>query len=452
MKRTLTNVWRLQDKIAIKTTDTNLFAFQFTSVEDKEKIVERSPWFFDDKLLVLKDITGDEQPSTIEFTHTPMWIRLIDVPFNKRNAKVMKEIGDYIGGFVVFDDSGPLGWGEFMRIKVNIDLAKPLHRGLFLATGSSSSKWVPIKYKRLAEFCFFSGRLDHTESNCTFKDEAKDPSKDIVFHYGPWLRASPRKWSRQALAEVEKEKKLKEDLLSHRRGRATSYNDPDAIKMGPPRDARKSQFFSYPDKVNINPPREKEVSLVKVFDKTSSKEVLRLQSFSNSRNEVAEPILEEVNASECEFAFKDDVIEMDHDLPTDVEVAVNGKKRIRRKGEASRGAWKYATVQHLTRYKSDHLAILLNTEARANLKKQKTKRRFYFETCWLLKESVEEVIQDSWNNSRHLNMALKIDMVEKNLTEWSKNSFDNLGKQIADMEWALKCAQNNHGAHPNFSK
>ncbi|XP_021758384.1 uncharacterized protein LOC110723340 [Chenopodium quinoa] len=110
MKKTLTNVWRLKCNIAIRTMDTNLFVFQFFNEADKSRILEGMPWFFDGKLLLFKEIQGGEQPSKIEFKKIPIWVRLLDVPFNKRNPSTIREIGESLGGFVEIDDSDPLGW------------------------------------------------------------------------------------------------------------------------------------------------------------------------------------------------------------------------------------------------------------------------------------------------------------------------------------------------------
>uniref|UniRef100_A0A803N2Z4 CCHC-type domain-containing protein n=1 Tax=Chenopodium quinoa TaxID=63459 RepID=A0A803N2Z4_CHEQI len=57
-----------------------------------------------------------------------------------------------------------------MRIKVLLDINKPMKRGLKISTGLSSSKWVGLKYERLADYCYFCGRLDHTEKDCQFLD------------------------------------------------------------------------------------------------------------------------------------------------------------------------------------------------------------------------------------------------------------------------------------------
>uniref|UniRef100_A0A803MBU7 Reverse transcriptase zinc-binding domain-containing protein n=1 Tax=Chenopodium quinoa TaxID=63459 RepID=A0A803MBU7_CHEQI len=105
----------------------------------------------------------------------------------------MYDIGESLGGFMEFDDSDPLGWCEFMRLKVMIDVRKPLRRGVFIACGGPKSKWVDIKYERLGEFCFSCGMLDHIDKECAVKEGESEASRAVVYQYGTWLRESPLK-------------------------------------------------------------------------------------------------------------------------------------------------------------------------------------------------------------------------------------------------------------------
>uniref|UniRef100_A0A803N7C7 DNA helicase Pif1-like 2B domain-containing protein n=1 Tax=Chenopodium quinoa TaxID=63459 RepID=A0A803N7C7_CHEQI len=138
-------------------------------------------------------------------------VRLLGVPFNMRNKKTMTKIGDFLRIFMEIDDSNSLDSGDFMWIKVMTDIEKPLPRGLFLATSPSTSKWIALKYECLADFYFFCGRMDHTEIGCSFKDEDKEVCKEIVYQYGPWLRASPRNQVGREKRKIKKRELRKPD-------------------------------------------------------------------------------------------------------------------------------------------------------------------------------------------------------------------------------------------------
>uniref|UniRef100_A0A803L3E1 DUF4283 domain-containing protein n=1 Tax=Chenopodium quinoa TaxID=63459 RepID=A0A803L3E1_CHEQI len=274
MKKTLMNVWRLRDNIAIRMVETNLFVFQIFNEDDKRRVMEGRPWFFYDKILILKEMCGDEQPSEVQFTHPPMWIRLRDVPFNKCSTAIMKEIGEFQGGFLDFDDSDPIGWGECMRIKILVDINKLLQRGMRLATGQNSSRWIDIQYEPLADFCVFCGMLDHTDREWQQKERTKD-EEEVVYQYGPWLRASPWKQTCGPSMLREKEAKWMSDLKMNKGSRTPLYSDPNVIKLRPPGVAQKILFSAQSPTSNDSIPRVRESQLVPMMNKSNTGLVLR---------------------------------------------------------------------------------------------------------------------------------------------------------------------------------
>lgn len=73
-------------------------------------------------------------------------------------ASMTKEVGSQIGYGVgklleVNIDGAGNGWDQFLHIKVDMDITKPLARGRLL-TIDQKQLWVPIKYERLPTFCF----------------------------------------------------------------------------------------------------------------------------------------------------------------------------------------------------------------------------------------------------------------------------------------------------------
>ncbi|KAL8101394.1 hypothetical protein AgCh_033322 [Apium graveolens] len=96
-------------------------------------------------------------------------------------------------------------------------------------------------------------------------------------------------------------------------------------------------------------------------------------------------------------------------------------------------------VEHLVRYKSDHSALLVRFTLPARQKRKRT--RFKFETCWLLDKSCEEVVKRAWDRTTGESLPEKINAVARGLEIWSFDKFDNLGKQIGEIEKALHLLQ-----------
>ncbi|KAK4434325.1 hypothetical protein Salat_0595300 [Sesamum alatum] len=101
-------------------------------------------------------------------------------------------IGNKIGRFVDVDlDANGYVWGASIRIRVAIDITKPLRRALKIRTVLGDEQLVTFTYERLPNFCYLCGRLGHISRSCELQlmDDFIDPGSNTP--YGTWLRAPP---------------------------------------------------------------------------------------------------------------------------------------------------------------------------------------------------------------------------------------------------------------------
>ncbi|XP_074342618.1 uncharacterized protein LOC141680232 [Apium graveolens] len=83
------------------------------------------------------------------------------------------------------------------RVRVTIDMDKPLKHRMKIKREGSEWSWVSFKYDRLSTFCFVCGILVHSDRDCGVV-YAK-PDNDIQRAYGTWLRAPVRGGNNQNL-------------------------------------------------------------------------------------------------------------------------------------------------------------------------------------------------------------------------------------------------------------
>ncbi|TXG53668.1 hypothetical protein EZV62_018924 [Acer yangbiense] len=82
-------------------------------------------------------------------------------------------------------------WGKFIRVKVQLDILKPLKRWLRLKLDKSKNiVVVGLKYERLPDFCFACGRIGHVIKECTDEEAKKGVLEGSITKFGPWLKAS----------------------------------------------------------------------------------------------------------------------------------------------------------------------------------------------------------------------------------------------------------------------
>ena len=83
-------------------------------------------------------------------------------------------------------DKGGMGWGEALRVKVTLDLHKPLMRGRVLKI-KEAPMLIPFKYEKLPKFCFRCGVIKRGVTGCSERNNAR--KQNATAEYGPWIRA-----------------------------------------------------------------------------------------------------------------------------------------------------------------------------------------------------------------------------------------------------------------------
>lgn len=126
----------------------------------------------------------------LQFFSLPMWVRIYEVPFRGRyNEENARMLGDKVGEFMEMDKYDSLGMEKSLRIRVKVDVCKPLKRSVSIKIWGGESCRCPVKYEKLPLICFLCRMLGHGTNDC--KEVVGDSSP--VKNFGPWLKASPWK-------------------------------------------------------------------------------------------------------------------------------------------------------------------------------------------------------------------------------------------------------------------
>ncbi|TXG54013.1 hypothetical protein EZV62_019269 [Acer yangbiense] len=191
-KSTISTIWQTKNEVTMELMGINIFKFRFQNYWDRKRILEGGPWLFDKQLLVLREASGSEKVTDLQFRYVPFWIQLHNLPL----ACLNREIGLHLGGLVgqVKEiDAGESGEcvGQFIRIRVLIDVMNPLKRGLRVALGDDEKvNEVMICYERLPNFCYYCGKIGHLVRDCPLN--TKEITSSSSFKFGPWMRAVSR--------------------------------------------------------------------------------------------------------------------------------------------------------------------------------------------------------------------------------------------------------------------
>ncbi|KAF4396993.1 hypothetical protein F8388_004961 [Cannabis sativa] len=116
--------------------------FNFYHEIDIQRVIEGSPWTYDRKPFIFTRLKEGDNPRLVGINHLDMWIQLHDLQSGNQTLSVVTALGNYIGQFLESDQNNFVGvWREYLRVRVRIDVRKPIKRRRKIITEHSSWYW-----------------------------------------------------------------------------------------------------------------------------------------------------------------------------------------------------------------------------------------------------------------------------------------------------------------------
>lgn len=94
-------------------------------------------------------------------------MQVFDLPIGFNSDSVLKSIGNYVGKFLEVDSKNFQGlWRNYLRVKVVIDVQRPLKSCMKIKKAGGDWFWIKFKYERLPSFCFYCGLIGYLDKFC----------------------------------------------------------------------------------------------------------------------------------------------------------------------------------------------------------------------------------------------------------------------------------------------
>ncbi|XP_017254540.1 uncharacterized protein LOC108224425 [Daucus carota subsp. sativus] len=191
MQNVLASIWRPREGMDIHDLGGSRYSFIFYHVLDLQKVTEGGPWTFEQSLLLHHKLEANEDAHTVQLNEMEIWVQIYDLPVGMVSGKLLESVGNYVGTFVKADPQNTQGGGKmFYRIRVVMDVNRPIKRRMKLKREGGAWSWINFKYERLSTFCFVCGLMGHSDRDCGIV--YANPDKTIERSYGTWLRAPVR--------------------------------------------------------------------------------------------------------------------------------------------------------------------------------------------------------------------------------------------------------------------
>ena len=185
--RTFSPLWRAMNGFKVRNVGDHILMFVFDNKKEVEKIFASEPWSFDKHLMVLQRFENNSPVRELSFTWTAIWVQIYDISFRYLNRRVVEEICDVVGVVDRTTSNDEMEDGNFMRVRVSIDISLSLCRGQVLSLEDGGEVWVSFKYERLPNICYWCGCLTHSDRDYEVWINSDGTLKASDQEYGPWL-------------------------------------------------------------------------------------------------------------------------------------------------------------------------------------------------------------------------------------------------------------------------
>ena len=200
--RTLKLLWRTQNGFEIRDVGNHILLFVFDNENEAERVLATEPWTYDKHLIILSRYDGSCPIQNIRFHMVKFWVQVHGLPVNRLNEKAAYGIGKSIGEVSRASQSGELIGGNFLRIRVGINITRPLSRGRKVFLGRDKEVWVKFNYEKLPNYCYWCGMVSHDAKECKVWLSSKGSLPLDQQEYGPWLQADPFSVARRSVMFV----------------------------------------------------------------------------------------------------------------------------------------------------------------------------------------------------------------------------------------------------------
>ena len=224
--RTFKPLWQTRKSFSIQDVGDNMALIEFEEAADLERVLLGEPWSYNKYLIAFHRLSNEIAVEDLPFHQVDFWVQLHNLPVLNMKRRVAIAMGGYIGEVLPTPiQEEEAGNGKYMKVRVRVDITKPLCRGRKIGLGNGTEGWVSFQYERLPNFCYWCGIPTHGDRDCEEWLRTPVHLREKPMEYGIWLRAVGERTTGRVQITVEG---------NNRRANGVKRNPDAAPKPNPP--------------------------------------------------------------------------------------------------------------------------------------------------------------------------------------------------------------------------
>ncbi|KAK4418390.1 hypothetical protein Salat_2251800 [Sesamum alatum] len=134
--------WNCKSGLTVLNIGRNMFVFIFQDKQDLTYVLKNRPWTVMGSLLMLSVCSSDKVPNELIFSYSSFWVQAHGLPMNYLTLENGSKIGALLGVFVC---DWQISCRRFLRLRVVVDVRKPILMGFWLKRCGLPNVWVDFK-------------------------------------------------------------------------------------------------------------------------------------------------------------------------------------------------------------------------------------------------------------------------------------------------------------------
>jgi hypothetical protein len=159
------------------------------------KVEQEGPWLFRQNIVCIEEYDGLSDPESVDLNSFATYIQIHKLPVGYRNDALIKNLTEKKVGKVIRKvETNVNGVGNFVRVRVKLNVAKPLARFVTVSR-AGQREFYQIKYEKMPKFCGACGYMGHTHLECGSGEHDEEKLK-----WGDFLKANWSTWKGRNLS------------------------------------------------------------------------------------------------------------------------------------------------------------------------------------------------------------------------------------------------------------
>nr|XP_023928474.1 uncharacterized protein LOC112039800 [Quercus suber] len=201
--RTFKPLWKTQRSFQVQDMGNHIMVFVFETKNDVERVLMNEPWCFDKHLVLFQKYVSGQPIHQLQFNLVPFWLQFHGLPIDHLTDETTVMIGNLVGNVIHSQIKEKLMGGDFLRIRVNVEITKLLCRGHWVLLEAGREVWVLFKYEKIPNFCYWCGLVSHDDKNCGKWLVSKGILDITNQEYNAWLPAPPFNHGKKTMVSVK---------------------------------------------------------------------------------------------------------------------------------------------------------------------------------------------------------------------------------------------------------